>query len=57
MKDDHDQGDDQNDVDQAAQDLLENHKAEKPDDYQNYSYGEKHGSTLRQENSNKRVAS
>ena len=57
MKDDHDEGDDQNDVNQAAQHLLENHKAEKPDDNQNYSHGEKHGSTLRQENSIKRVAS
>ena len=53
VKDDHDEGDDQHDMDQAAQDLLENNKAEQPDYDQNNSNCEKHSATLRQENSTK----
>jgi hypothetical protein len=34
---DHNQRDDQKDVNQAADDLLENQKAEHPDDEKNYS--------------------
>ena len=55
VKGDHDEADDQNDVDQAAQDFFENDKAEQPDNDQNYSDGEEHSSTLRKENSTKTV--
>lgn len=51
VKHDHDECDDQHDMNQAAHDLLENYKGEQPDYDQNYSNGEKHSATLRQENS------
>jgi len=56
MKDDHYQRDDQNDVDQPADHFLHEHEAKQPDDDQNYSYGEKHGTYLRQEASTKNDA-
>jgi len=37
MKDDHNQRDDQDDVNQAADNFLEKQKGEQPDDYKNYS--------------------
>ena len=37
MKYDHNQRDDQDDVNQAADNFLEKQKGEQPDDYKNYS--------------------